>query len=69
MQRLVLTENQFSTIINALSGMAEVCRKDAANAPDTPEGKHLAAAVTESAKQYDDLALSIAEADEIVVDT
>lgn len=65
---LVLTSNDLATIDNALRGLAAACRDDAAKAPDSPEGRFLRIAATQSADQYEALASRIEEADAIVVD-
>lgn len=69
MKKLILKENDLSTIVNALTGLASVCRKDADNAPPTAVGRYLAAAARESADQYGSLANQIASADSIKVET
>jgi len=68
MNTLVLTESDLSTITNALSSLADVCRRDADQAPDSPAGKHLATAARQSADQYESLATRIAAADTIRVE-
>jgi len=65
---LVLTESDLATIMTALSGLADACRRDADQAPDSPAGKHLATAARQSADQYESLATRIAAADKIRIE-
>jgi hypothetical protein len=68
MNTLVLTVTDLNTITNALSSLADACRRDADEAPNSPVGRSLATAARQSADQYESLASRIATADEIRVE-
>jgi hypothetical protein len=62
MNRLILTENDLATLVNALHEAAGQCRLDAEQFPA------LRKASLESAEQYELLEEKLAEADSIIVE-
>lgn len=66
--KLTLNENDLALIDNALRALTEDNRRLAREAPDTPEGRHLRTAATQSADQYESLADRIQAAEEIEVE-